>query len=408
MQQRNSLFSAFYILFLDSIGFALIFPLFPALLLDPQFGLLTSISSEGGRHMLLGMLLIAFPIAQFAGAPFFGNLSDRFGRKKILCWTLIGTSFGYTLTALGIYTKIFSLIILSRLLTGFFSGTMAICLAVLADLSEDKKIRGRRFSIVTALLGISWIIAIIVATQFSTTHPSYPLWGMAILNLSSLIILWKLYSESFHPEKKEENLQVLRGIHQVIRLFEFKQLRVLFLTLFFWFLGYFISLQWAAPLSYVDFHATKGQMTWLYIYLGIFWTLSGIIAYRWLITHSSLWKITLWTLFFSSLFFFFTGVTDFFLYFRASYILAGIFSALTWTSLIHLIASATTVQNQGKSFGITQAMLALSQVIGPILGGIIAGFTIKLVFFVCALLLFTGFLLLLVYVVRRKNRLLKN
>jgi len=413
-QRRRSLISAFYILFLDNFGFAVIFPIFPTLFLDTSLGILPAVTTEAGRNIALGLLLAAFPFAQFFGAPFFGNIADRFGRKKALAWTITGTIVGYALTAIGITTKLYSLLIVSRVLTGFFAGNLAICMAIIVDLNTGKKERGKSLSLVAAFLGLSWIGAIVVGSIFTNPlrlqllNPSFPFWIVAALSLTSLLILWKLYRETFVPEKKQIRLNILKGIYDILHVLENKQLRVLYLTLFFWFFGFFISLQWAAPISIEKFKATETQIMWFFVVMGILWTLASGLLNPWLIEHSSLWKITLWSLFLVSLFFFFSGVADFYFYFTASYVISGIFAAIAWGNAMSLISLASPAENQGKSLGVGQSMLSLGQFLGPLFGGFIAGFSIEPIFYVCAFLVFVSFLLLLVYVIRRKGRLLSN
>lgn len=413
MQQRyKSLIAAFYILFLDNFGFAIIFPIFPTLLLDTSFNMLPWVSTEAVRNIFLGILLAAFPFAQFFGAPFFGHIADNYGRKKTLVWTVAGTIVGYALTAIGVYIKLYWFIFASRLVTGFFSSNLSICMAIIADLNSTKKERSKSLSLLTAFLGISWIAAILVGSEFTNPRqlklfdPSIPFWAVAILSFSSLLVLWKLYQESFAGVREKHSISFTKGLTQVSKVLTQKKMRVLYLTLFFWFFGFFISMQWAAPVAIEKFKATEEKIRWLFTFQGIFWSLSSGVLNRWLVEHSSLWKISLWSLFLISLFYFFTGASEFFFYFAACFVLSGLFAAITWGNMMSLISLASAAENQGKSLGIGQSMQSFGQVLGPLFGGIIAGFSVEPIFYVCAFLVFVSFLLLLVYVFSRKNRLL--
>lgn len=409
--RTKSLFAAYFILFLDHFGYALLFPIFPLLFLNPIFDILPSTMDEITRNILLGFILAAYPFAQFFGAPFFGDISDHFGRKKALYWTIAGTIVGYALTAIAIHFKLFYLILFSRLVTGFFAGNLAICMAIIADMNSGKRRRGKGLSYVSALIGVSWILALIVTTLFTNPrilqlfHPALPFWIVAALSVLSYIALMKMYRETviLKPRLK---LEVLKGVHQIIRMLEYKQLRVLYLVLFFWFFGFFITMQWATPLSIEKYRVDLTQIVWLLIAVNFFWACSGAFLNPWLINHSSLWKITLWSLFLVSLFFFFGAGTGFFFYFAAAYVLAAIFAAMAWGNSMTLISLATTPENQGKSLGMGNAMLSLGQFLGPLFGGFVAGFSIIALFYTSALIVFISFLLLLVYVARRKNKLL--
>ncbi len=415
MHQRiRTIISAFYVLFLDNFGFAVIFPIFPILVLDHQFGILPGITSEAGRNIALGILLAAFPLTQLFGAPFFGDLADRFGRKNVLYWTISGTIIGYALTAIGVLTKLYWLLMISRLITGFFSGNLTLCMTIIADLNPEKKQRGKALSTVAAFLGISWISAIIVGALFTNPkrldllNPSFPFWIIALLSLSSLFVVWKFLSDKYDIELKPTRLSIFKGLSNLRYMINDKQLRMLYITLFFWFFGFFISVQWAAPIALEKFKVGETQIMWLFVILGLLWALSSGLLNKWLIDHSSLWKITLWSLFLISLFDFFAAASDYFFYFSVLYVLSGIFAALAWGNFMSLISLAAPAEDQGKSLGIGQSVQALGQFLGPLFGGVVAGISVEPIFFICAFLVFFSFLLLLIYVIRRKNRLLND
>lgn len=125
MSHRGLLFTIFVIVFLDLLGLTLIIPVLAPLFLDPVNGILPH-AHEGTRTFLLGLLLAAYPLAQFFAAPFLGALSDKYGRKPILLIPLVGTLIGYIIFGYGIITASLSLLFISRLLDGF-GGELVCC-----------------------------------------------------------------------------------------------------------------------------------------------------------------------------------------------------------------------------------------------------------------------------------------
>ena len=139
LQKSNySLFPVFTTFFLDNFALAVIYPIFTPLFLSLQKGILPENIPIGYRTILLGMLIACFPLAQFFGAPIVGEFSDQCGRKSI-CLHHFGNMLRAHSFSFSIFIHFLPLLFFARLLTGFFAGNLAVCLAALADLSPDKK-----------------------------------------------------------------------------------------------------------------------------------------------------------------------------------------------------------------------------------------------------------------------------
>jgi len=80
-------------LVLDALGFALIVPIVPALVLQ-----LSGLGASGAS-LWVGILLAATATMQFIGAPILGGLSDRFGRRPVLLLSVGGMGLSYVLLA---------------------------------------------------------------------------------------------------------------------------------------------------------------------------------------------------------------------------------------------------------------------------------------------------------------------
>src|SRR5215213_2946885 len=75
-----------FTIFIDLIGVGLLIPVIPQLLANPHSGfyLLPAGWSYKDGLVLLGFLFAIYPFMQFLSTPILGQLSDRFGRKKVL------------------------------------------------------------------------------------------------------------------------------------------------------------------------------------------------------------------------------------------------------------------------------------------------------------------------------------
>jgi DHA1 family tetracycline resistance protein-like MFS transporter len=108
----------------------------------------------GAGVAALGFMTMAFAFAQFALAPFMGNLADRFGRRPLVLLALAGvvaTNIAYLLTA-----SVESYIV-TRFLQGALSaGLLPASIAVVADIFPEDR-RGRWAGLLMGSYGAGFI-----------------------------------------------------------------------------------------------------------------------------------------------------------------------------------------------------------------------------------------------------------
>ena len=110
--------------FVDMVGLTMIIPLLPYYATE-----------LGGSAAIVGLLISAFSVAQLAGAPAWGRLSDRYGRRPAILAGLIITAVAYVIFALaGSVWMLF----LSRIVQGMGGGTIGVVQAYVADASPPE------------------------------------------------------------------------------------------------------------------------------------------------------------------------------------------------------------------------------------------------------------------------------
>jgi MFS family permease len=197
----------FLTLYIDLIGFSIGFPFGPDLLdyylkLEGHAGalgwLLTqtdalshSFGIENYAPVLFGGVIASvFSILQFVFAPFWGALSDRHGRRGVLLLTVAGTGFSYLLW---VCSGSFWLFLVSRIVSGAFSGNLSVATAAVADVTTRQE-RSKAMGLVGAAFGLGLITgptlgAITVHFNLLARHPSLARFGINPFSVPALIAL---------------------------------------------------------------------------------------------------------------------------------------------------------------------------------------------------------------------------
>lgn len=136
------------ILLIDSIGFGIVLPVLPSLVVHLGHVALP----EATR--IAGYMLVAYALAQFVAGPVLGNLGDHFGRRPILLFCAIGFGIDYLLMAAA---PTLGWLFLGRAIAGIAGATYGPANAVLADVTEPEK-RGATFGLMGAAFGVGFIV----------------------------------------------------------------------------------------------------------------------------------------------------------------------------------------------------------------------------------------------------------
>jgi MFS transporter, DHA1 family, tetracycline resistance protein len=163
-------------IFIDAIGFGLVMPVLPQLLIEVGGGTLSDAIAIGG------WMSVAMAVAAFVAAPVLGNLSDRFGRRPVLLVALGFLALDYLLLA---WAQSIVLIFVARTLSGAFGGSYAPAMAAIADISTPQD-RARNFGYVSAAFGVGFVLGPALGGllgEFGTRAPFYAAAALAGLNV---------------------------------------------------------------------------------------------------------------------------------------------------------------------------------------------------------------------------------
>ena len=396
--KKPTLLIVFLTVFIDVVGFSIIFPLFPAMLdyylkLDGKESLIGSLVAwldqfAGGdtnavATLFGGVVGSLYGFLQFVFAPIWGAYSDRHGRRPTLIFTLGGIVLA---NLIWVFAGSFALLVLGRALGGIMAGNISTASAVAADITTGKN-RASGMIIIGVALGLGFILGPAIggfAFSWQLVEQGkavaglalHPFSGPAIIALAIAGVNWLLVifllSESLPPEKREQH-PAKRGFNPFAQLKRINLPCVARTNLmYFAYWSAFSSVEFT-----ITFFATEKfgfkpvDIAWMFVFIGmslIFF--QGGVA-RQLIKRVGERRTVLAGVCCTLPGFLIIGnaTSTEVLYGGLLLMTAG--SGMTMPSLNSLVSRYTPGDRQGLSLGVFRSLGSLSRAIGPIMGGLL-------------------------------------
>lgn len=146
--RKRALTALFVTVLLDLLGFGMILPLLPFYA-----------QTMGASVLQIGVLFGAFSGAQLFFAPLLGRLSDRWGRRPVMLFSIAGSLAAYLLMAaapeLGRWD--FAALLVARLAAGATAANFSVAPAYIADVLPPAE-RARGMGLVGAAFGLGFVL----------------------------------------------------------------------------------------------------------------------------------------------------------------------------------------------------------------------------------------------------------
>lgn len=169
------------------LGFGLIIPILPEVILDQNY-----------KEIHVGGLLTIYALASFFTAPFWGSLSDRTGRKKLILTGLVGFSASFFLFAL--FMNHLALLYLARIIGGIFSGALYTAVTgFIADLTDEEN-RNKYMGFMGMSIGLGFIFGPAIGGVLGNISLQVP-----FIASGSLIAFLFIYASIILEEPKQHN-----------------------------------------------------------------------------------------------------------------------------------------------------------------------------------------------------------
>jgi DHA1 family tetracycline resistance protein-like MFS transporter len=168
---RNPMIFVLLTVLIDTIGFGIILPVLPKLIMQ------VAVTDLAGAARTGGFLMVLFAGLQFLFGPLMGNLSDAFGRRPVLLISLV--AFGGNYALMGLAPNVAWLFV-GRALTGIAGAIYAPANAYIADVSTPEK-RAQGFGMVGAAFGLGFVLGPAIGGLLGELGPRAPFFAAAAL-----------------------------------------------------------------------------------------------------------------------------------------------------------------------------------------------------------------------------------
>ena len=173
----------FLTIFVNLVGFGIIIPLLPFYA-----------QTFGASPLVIGLLFASFSISQLVAAPILGDISDRWGRRPVLIFSLLGTVVSFVMLALA---HSLAVLFFARIVDGLSGGNITTARAYIADITTEEN-RAKAFGVLGAAFGLGFIVGPGLGAAFSHISYTAPIWAAAVITSAATGLAYFWLPETVH------------------------------------------------------------------------------------------------------------------------------------------------------------------------------------------------------------------
>lgn len=386
---NNTLLIISLVSVVNALGYGIIIPLQYAYV--AKFGMDT---------VMMGVLFAAFSLAQFISTPIIGRLSDKYGRKPLLIYSVFGTAISFFLFALA---KNVPMLFVARILDGISGGNISVAQAVISDTTKPQE-RAKWFGILGAAFGFGFVFGPAIGGFLSTYTIQAPFYFAGIISLVATFLVMFVLKETLSKKDQEHK--------PAAQLFD---LRHLFSALFEPYVGLVLIASFIASFAFAVFilgfqaftndvlRLAPAQISFLFVIFGVVGLIMQGYGVGKLVKRFGEVPMLITGVVISCLSFFLMGFSKDFPTFIVGSIALAIGNSFLMPVISSLLSKHTKKEDQGGMMGINQAYISLANIVGPIIGGFLAKGSVNNAFFGAGVTLIV-MLLVTLHIARESGR----
>lgn len=342
----------FLVVFIDLLGFGIILPLLPYIA-----------EKYAATPVMIGLLSGVYSLFQFVAGPILGRLSDRYGRKKLLIISQLGSMAGYVLLAIA---GSLPLLFLSRIIDGTTGGNISIAQAYMADVT-DKKTRAKGMGLLGAAFGIGFMFGPAIGGFLSQWGFAAPALFAAAISLISTFTTAIFLKETVNVQAAKKSPKTAMTFKELSHVLSTTPISTLIIIFFLLSLG-FSGMQGSFALI------VQAKFAWGPTQVGYIFAMIGVVA---IITQLKVlsvvtaklgeYKTLVLSVIILALGFGIIGLSGYIPIFLVGNALIPLGNSLANPTLSAIATESIPREEYGETLGLLQSSGSLGRIFGPVL-----------------------------------------
>lgn len=387
---------------LDMLSVGMILPSLPIFLGD-----LTT--SQADQAYWYGALVVAFAVTQFLFAPIIGGLSDFFGRRPVMLFSMLGMALNFIVTATSI--TLLGLFI-GRVIGGLSAANMSVASAYVTDITEPDD-RAKTFGRIGAAFSIGFIFGPALGGLLGDIDRQLPFFVAAGICVANALYGYIFVTESLPEDKRTPfSLKKANAFASLGRLATSQDTRLLFIAFGLQLTAQLISQTTFALYTNFRFGWSADEIGIALCAIGIGSTVMQVGLLGKLVKRFGEARLVLIGQF--------SGATTFFIYAIATQgwmiyvvIALNIMSFASSPALSAIVSKVNRAEGLGTLMGAMQSLRSLVLIVAPLLGVAILAAGSELptsdwrngaVYFICSIIQFSGMIIMWRYLRSMRNK----
>ncbi len=352
----------FITVFIDLVGFGIVIPALPFYVESDLFR---------ATPFEIGILFASYSLMQFVFSPVLGSLSDRYGRRPVLFFSIIGSAIGYLFIGFAVALW---MVFLGRIIAGITGGNISTAQAYIAD-ATSKENRAKGMGLFGATFGLGFIFGPAIGGILSRYGIHFPFLFAAVLSAVNAVLVYFILPETVNTANYDPN-KIRKS--RFAELFEslgdakFSTLN----AVYFFLVTSFSIMTYAFVLYTIErFGYTAEENGYIFAFIGVLAVIFQGFLFNKLVGRFGenplmivgclMMAVSLFTIPFISPDF--GGLTGVLL----TVALLAIGNSMASPAITSLASKISDDATQGKSLGVLQSFASLARAIGPAVGGVL-------------------------------------